>query len=144
MWLLPRAGPLGPTYAPSHARYAISCHVMYTHIPSRSSSKCHNTPSTDQLHVFSFQVGRSVLLNKDYCLNTTLSSMFFRQSGNAWNLLDFDNHSAAITCVETKKYYSIPSFPSRLEGVKTRPQCVCVSSVVLLIARAVRGRFAQI
>ena len=139
--LAPAAGDsYGPTYAPSHARYAIPCIPL----PSWSSSKCRNTPSTNQLHVVSFKVGRSVLLNKDYCLNTSFSSKFFRQSGNAWNLLDFDNHSAAITCVETKKYYSIPSFPSRLEGVKTRPQCVCVSFVVLLIARAVRGRFAQI
>ena len=32
-WLLPRASPLAPTYAPSHARYAISCHLMYTHTP---------------------------------------------------------------------------------------------------------------
>ena len=32
-WLLPRASPLPPTYAPSHALYAISCHLMYTHTP---------------------------------------------------------------------------------------------------------------
>ena len=97
------------------------CHVMYTHIPSRSSSKCHNTPSTDQLHVFSFQVGRSVLLKKDYCLNTSSSFKIFRQGGNAWNLFDFDNQSAATFCVDTIKFYSIPSVPRRLEGVKTRP-----------------------
>ena len=46
---------------------------------------------------------------------------FFRQGGNAWNLLDFDNQSAAFICVDTIKYDSIPSVPSRLEGVKTRP-----------------------
>ena len=46
---------------PSHA---ISC----TPIPSWSSRKSRNTPSTNQLNVFSSQVGRSVLLNKDYCL----------------------------------------------------------------------------
>ena len=100
------------------------CHVMYTHIPSRSSSKCHNTPSTDQLHVFSFQVGRSVLLNKDYCLNTSSSSIFFEtgwERANAWNLLNFDLQSAAIICEDTIKYYSIPSVPSPLEGVKTWP-----------------------
>ena len=74
---------------PSHA---ISC----TPIPPWSSSKCRNTPSTNQLHVFAFQVGRSVWLNKDYCLNT--SSKFFRQGGNAWNLFDFDEQSAAFFC----------------------------------------------
>ena len=98
---------------PSHA---ISC----TPIPPWSSSKCRNTPSTNQLHVFAFQVGRSVWLKKDYCLNTS-SSKFFRQGENAWNLFDFDNQSAANFCVDTIKYCSIPSVPSGLEGVKTRP-----------------------
>ena len=107
-WLLPRAIPVVPTSAPSHARYAISC----TPIPSWASSKCRNTPSTNQLHVFSFQVGRS---------NTSSSSKIFGQGGNAWNLLDFEYQSAAIVCVDTIKYDSIPSVPSRLEGVKTRP-----------------------
>ena len=32
-WLLPRASPLAPTYAPYHALYAISCHLMFTHTP---------------------------------------------------------------------------------------------------------------
>ena len=77
---------------PSHA---ISC----TPIPPWSSSKCRNTPSTNQLHVFAFQVGRSVWLNKDYCLNTSSSSSkFVRQGGNAWNLFNFDNQSAAFFC----------------------------------------------
>ena len=72
--------------------HAISC----TPIPPWSSSKCPHTPSTNQLHVFALQVGSSVWLNKDYCLNTSSSSKFFRQGGNAWNLFDFDNQSAAI------------------------------------------------
>ena len=93
---------------PSHA---ISC----TPIPPWSSSKCRNTPSTNQLHVFAFQVGRSVWLNKDYCLNTSSSSKTFRQGGNAWNP-DFDAPSAAVICVDAIKCYSIPSVPSRLEG----------------------------
>ena len=58
-------------------------------------------------------------------MNTSCSSSnFVNQGGNAWNLLDFDNQSAAIICVDTIKYYSIPSVPSRLErleGVKARP-----------------------
>ena len=45
----------------------------------------------------------------------------FRQGGNAWDLFDFDNQSAAIFCVDTIKYYSIPGVPSGLEEVKTRP-----------------------
>ena len=32
------------------------------------------------------------------------------------SILDFDNPSAAIICVDTIKYYSIPSVPSGLEG----------------------------
>ena len=99
---------------PSHA---ISC----TPIPPWSSTKCRNTPSTNQLHLFAFQVGRSVLLDKDYCLTTSSSSKIFRQGRNAWNLFDFDNQSAAIFCVDTIKYYSIPSVPRGLEEVKTRP-----------------------
>ena len=74
---------------PSHA---ISC----TPTPPWSSSKCRNTPSTNQLHVFAFQVGRSVWLHKNYCLNTSSPCKNFRQGGNAWNLFDFDNQSAAI------------------------------------------------
>ena len=69
-------------------------------------------------------VGRSVLLNKDYRLNTSSSSKIFRQGGNACNLFDFDNQSAAFFCVDTIKYFSIPSVPSGLEEVKTRPQRV--------------------
>ena len=60
-------------------------------------------------------------MNKDYCLHNSSSSKIFGQGGNAWNLLDFEFQSAAIVCVDTIKY-SIPSVPSRLEGVKTRPQ----------------------
>ena len=123
-WLLPRASPVAPTSAPSHARYAISC----TPIPSWSSSNCRNAPSTNQLHVFSFQVGRSVLMNKDYCLNTSCSSpKKFRQGWNAWNLVDLDYQSTAIVCVDTIKYVFIPSVLSCLEGVKTRPDSRCFS-----------------
>ena len=68
-WLLPRASPLATPYSPSHARYAISCHLI-----PWSSSKSRITPSTNQLNVFAFHVGRSVWLNKDYCLNTSSSS----------------------------------------------------------------------
>ena len=93
-----------------------------TPIPPWSSSKCRNTPSTNQLHAFAFQVGRLIWLNKDYCLNTSSSSKIFRQGGNAWTLFDFDNQSAAFFCVDTIKYYSVPSVPSGLEGVKTRPE----------------------
>ena len=99
--------------------HAISC----TPIPPWSSNKCRKTLSTNPRLVFTFQVGRSVLLNKDYFLNTSSPSKTFRQGGNAWNLFDFDYQSAAFFCADTMKYYSITSVPSRLEGVKTRPQC---------------------
>ena len=102
---------------PSHA---ISC----TPTPPWSSSKCRNTPSTNQLHVFAFQVGRSFWLNKDYCSNTSSSSQIFRQGGNACNLFDVGNLSAAISYVGIIKYYFIPSVPSGLEKVKTRHQCL--------------------
>ena len=46
-------------------------------------------------------------------------SQIYDRGVNAWNLLDFDNQSAAIICVDTVKYYSIPSVPSLLEGVQT-------------------------
>ena len=81
-----------PCSLPGMSYHAISC----TPIPPWSSSKSRNTPSTNQLHVFAFQVGRSVWLNKDYSLNTCSSSKIFRQGGNAWNLFDFDNQLAAI------------------------------------------------
>ena len=67
-------------------------------------------------------MGRSVLLNKDYHFNPFSSSEIFGLGGNAWNFLDFDNQSPANTCVDTIKDYSIPSVPSRLKGVKTRPE----------------------
>ena len=44
---------------------------------------------------------------------TSSSSKIFRQGGNAWNLFDFDNQSAAFFCVDTIKYYSILSVPSK-------------------------------
>ena len=94
---------------PSHA---ISC----TPIPPWSSSKCRNTPSTNQPHVFAFKVGRSVWLFEHLFLFQN-----FRQGGNAWDLFDFDYQSATNVCVETIKYCSIPSVPSRLEEVKIRP-----------------------
>ena len=42
----------------------------------------------------------------------------FQTGGNAWNLFDLITNQA-IVCVDTIQYYSIPSVPSRLEGVKT-------------------------
>ena len=66
--------------------------------PHGPPAKCRNTPSTNELHVFAFQVGRLVWLNKDYCcLNTSYSSCkILRQGGNAWSLFHFENQSAAI------------------------------------------------
>ena len=94
--------------------HATSC----SPIPPWSSCQYRNTPSTNQLHVFAFQVGRSVWLHKRYCLKTF--SNFFRQGGNVRNLFDFDNQSARFFCVDTIKYYPIANVPSGLEGVKLR------------------------
>ena len=44
---------------------------------------------------------RSKWAVQDYYLNTSSSSKIFRPGGSAWNLLDFDNQSAAIICVDT-------------------------------------------
>ena len=57
----------------------------------------------------SFQVGRSVLLNKDYYPSTCSSSKIHGQGGNAWNPLKFDNQSAAIFLCGYRKIL----FPSK-------------------------------
>ena len=132
---MPRASPVAPTYAPSRARYAISC----TPIPSWSSSQCRNTPSTNQLHVFSFHAGRSVLPTRDYFFSTSTSFKTFRQGGNAWNLLAFDYQSAEIICVDTIIFKSIPGVPSRLEGVETRPHKLVIPGIKFGITRACHG-----
>ena len=59
-------------YALSRARYAISCTPIRTLVGS--SSKGRNTPSANQLHVSSFQVGRSVL-NKDSRARITIPAL---------------------------------------------------------------------
>ena len=99
-----------PQPMPAEPSYAILC----TPIPPWSSSKCRNTPSTNQPHVFAFKVGRSVWLFEHLFLFQN-----FRQGGNAWDLFDFDYQSATNVCVETIKYCSIPSVPSGSEEVKT-------------------------
>ena len=53
--------------------------------------------------------------------STSYSSNIYGQGGNGWNLLVFGNKSAAIISADTVKCYSIPSIPSRLGAVKTRP-----------------------
>ena len=100
------------------------CHLMPSHVHPypmvlQQMSQHSQHQSTARIRVPSglFGLAEQGL----YCLNTSPSSKNFRQGGNAWNLFDFDNQSAAISCVETIKYYSIPSVPSGLEEVKTRP-----------------------
>ena len=50
--------------------------------------------STNQLHVFAFQVGRLVWLNKDYCLNTSSLRNFSGRVGTLgiykYSILIFD------------------------------------------------------
>ena len=116
-WLLPRASPLAPTYAPSHALYAISCHLMYTHTPMvlQQMSQHSQHQSTARIRVPSgpFGLPEQGLLFEHFFL--------FQNFRAGWERFDFDHRSTAFVCVHTIKYYSIPSVPSRLEGVKTRP-----------------------
>ena len=113
---------MAPTYAPSHALYAISCHIMYTHtlMVLHQMSQGFQHRSTTRIRVPSGPFGpvEQRLLFEHFFLFPN-----FRQGGNAWNLFDFDYQSAAFSCVDTLKCYPITSVPSRLEGVKTRPQC---------------------
>ena len=41
---------------------------------------------------------------------------FFRQGGNAWNLFDFDNQSAAFSCGDTMKYLFHSNRSKRFRG----------------------------
>ena len=123
-----RVAPAAGESFGAHIYYPIPCslcHIMPSHVhpyPHGPPGNVATLPAPiNQLHVFAFQVGRLVWLNKEYCLNTSSSFKIFRQGGNAWNLFDFDNQSAAFFCVDTIKYSSIPSVPSGLGEVKTRP-----------------------
>ena len=103
---------------PIHARYVISCHLMYTHTPVvlQPVSQHSKHQSTARIRVPSgpFGLAAQALLFEDFFSN------FFRQGGNARNLFDFDNQSARFFCVDTIKYYPIANVPSGLEGVNTR------------------------
>ena len=61
------------------------CRLMYTHtlMVLQQMSQHYNT---NQLHVFSFLVGRSVLLNKDYYFSTSSSFKIVGQGANAWKI----------------------------------------------------------
>ena len=99
------------------------CHLMYTRTVMVLQQMSQHSQHQSTLHVFSFQVGRSVLLNKDYYFSTSSSSKFSDRVGTLaiYSILITDQQQ--IVCVGTIKYYSIPSVPSRLEGVKTCPHC---------------------
>ena len=99
---------------------------MYTHTPvvPQQMSRHSQHQSTERIRVprGPFGLAEQGLLFEHFFLFQN-----FRQGGNAWNLFDFDHQSAAIFCVDTIKYYSIPSVPSRLEGVKTRLHLCCIA-----------------
>ena len=92
-------------------------HVRHTPMALQQMSQHSQHQSTARILVPSGPFG---VAEQGLLFNT--SSKIFNQGGNPWNLLDFDNQSAAIICVDTINYYSILSVPSRLEGVKTRPE----------------------
>ena len=85
----PRASPLAPTYAPSYARYAISCHLMYTHTPMvlQQMSQYSQHQSTARIRVPSGPFG---LAEQGLLFEHFFPSKFFRQGRNAWNLQVFD------------------------------------------------------
>ena len=97
-WLLPPASLLAPTYAPSYAPYAISCHLTYAHTPMVLQQMAQHSQhqSTARIHVPSGPFG---LAEQGLFADTSSSSKIFRQGGNAWNLFDFDNYPTAIFCV---------------------------------------------
>ena len=98
----------------------MSCHLMYTDTPMvlQQMSQHSQHQSTARIRVPSgpFGLAEQGLLFEHFF-------QIFRQGGNVWNLLDFGNQPATFFCVDTIKYYSIPSVPSRSEGVKTHPDC---------------------
>ena len=118
-----RASPLAPTHhAPSHARYVISCHLMYTHTPMvlQQMSQHSQHQSTARILVPSGPFG---LTEQGLLFQHSSSSKFSDRVGTLaiYSILITDQQQ--IVCVGTIKYYSIPSVPSRLEGVKTCPHC---------------------
>ena len=80
---LPRASTLSPTYAPSHARYAISCQPMYTQTPmvlqQMSQSSQHQSTARIRVPSGSFGIAQQGLLFEGVCLN------LFRPGWNDWN-----------------------------------------------------------
>ena len=111
-WLLPRASPVAPTYAPSCARYVIGPPANVVTLPAPIN--CAYSRSKWNIRSCWTRITLSALL----------PLQIFGQGGNAWNLLHFDNQSEAMICVDSIKQYSIPSVPSRLEWVKTRPDSI--------------------
>ena len=105
---------MAPTYAPSHARYAISC-TLRSHGPPANVA----TQSTVRIYVPSGPFGlveQGLLLENFFFLPT-----FSDRVGTLGTYSSLKSNQA-IVCVDTIKYYSIPSVPSRLDGVKTRPE----------------------
>ena len=92
-WLLPRASPLAPTCAPSHARYAISCHVMYTPTPMvlQQMSQHSQHQSTARIRVPSgpFGLAEQTLLFGHFFL--------FQNFQAGWDRLESTSYSILIT-----------------------------------------------
>ena len=99
------------------------CHLMSTHTLmglQQMSQHCqYQSTARSLVPSGPFGLAEQGLL---FFSTSSSSSKIFGLGGNAWDLLDFDHQSAAIICVDTIRYHYIPSVPSRLEGVKTRPE----------------------
>ena len=98
------------------------CHLMYTRtvMVLQQMSQHSQHQSTARILVPSGPFG---LTEQGLLFQHSSSSKFSDRVGTLaiYSILITDQQQ--IVCVGTIKYYSIPSVPSRLEGVKTCPHC---------------------
>ena len=104
----------------------LPCHLILPHtlvgLPANVATSC-NTSSTNQLPEISFQVGRSVLLNKDYCFDTYASSLqIYGQLGTLGICSrGFFLNIQSAPLFQANNFTFVPFQCPRSE-VKTRPQ----------------------
>ena len=126
--LLVRPWPyrLAPAASESRDAYkcpisCLLCHLMYTHtlmvLKRMSQHSQHQSTARILVQSGPFVLAEQGLLFEHFFLSWNFQSGWERLDSNSV----FGNQSAATFCVDTVKYYSIPSVPYRLKGVKTRP-----------------------
>ena len=117
---MPRASPLAPTCAPSLARYAISCHLTYIHTPMvlQQTSQHSQHQSTARIRVPSGPFG---LAEQGLLLLLPLP-IFSGRVGTLGIYSILITNQQQIVGKDTTKSCFIPSVPSGLEQVRTRPE----------------------